>query len=256
MPSTTSTVVSLPRPSSTVITPSLPTFVNASASTLPIVGSLLPAIVAICCSCFLSFTSTGSACLSIASLTACDGLADAAAQRHRIGAGGDHLEPFAEDALGQHGGGRRAVAGDVVRLAGRFLHELGAQVLERVIELDVLGDGHAVLGDLGRAPALVEHRVAAAGAERAAHGPGQLLDARRQRRPGLVLKHHLFCCHAKILQLRWDTIREGVSRPRKIPTLGDCAVPNWQAERQTQQYDATAVPRPAPTAANIWLETS
>ena len=40
-------------PSSTVITPSLPTFMKASASTLPIEGSLLPAIVAICCSLFL-----------------------------------------------------------------------------------------------------------------------------------------------------------------------------------------------------------
>ena len=72
----------------------------------------------------------------------------------------------------------------------------------RVVQLDVLGDGDAVLGHLGRAPALVEHRVAAAGAQRAAHGPGQLLDAGRQRRPGLVVKHHLFCCHANILQLR------------------------------------------------------
>src|SRR5204863_48864 len=50
MPSTTSTVVSAPRPSSIVITPSLPTLRKASARTLPIVGSLLPAIVAICSS--------------------------------------------------------------------------------------------------------------------------------------------------------------------------------------------------------------
>ena len=61
MPSTTSTVVSACLPSSTVITPSLPTFRNASASTFPIVGSLLPAIVAICISSFLFFSLIGVA---------------------------------------------------------------------------------------------------------------------------------------------------------------------------------------------------
>ncbi len=62
-----------------------------------------------------------------------------------------------------------------------------------IVQLDVLGDGHAVLGHLGRAPALVEHGVAAAGAERAADGPGQLSNAGGQRPAGLVLKDHLLC---------------------------------------------------------------
>ena len=163
------------------MTPSLPTFRNASASTSPIVGSLLPAIVAICCR-SLSCSSRRSASAMLVDRFDRPPRRPCAmprAEGHRIGAGGDHLQAFAEDRLGQHGGGRRAVAGDVVRLAGGFLDELGAQVLVRVVELDVLGDGDAVLGDLGRAPALVEHGVAAAGAERAADGPGQL----RSRRP-------------------------------------------------------------------------
>ena len=57
IPSTTSTVVSAPRPSSTVITPSLPTLIKASARTAPIVGSLLPAIVATCWISFLLLPS-------------------------------------------------------------------------------------------------------------------------------------------------------------------------------------------------------
>ena len=121
-------------------------------------------------------------------------------QRHRVGPGGDHPQAFAEDRLGQHGGGGGAVAGDVVGLAGGFLDQLGAEVLVGVVQLDVLGDGHAVLGDLRRAPALVEHGVAAAGAERAAHGPGQLAHAGGQRLPGLVVKDHLFC-HSGFLLL-------------------------------------------------------
>ena len=46
IPSTTSTYVSVPLASSTVITPSLPTFSNASVINLPIVSSLLAEILA------------------------------------------------------------------------------------------------------------------------------------------------------------------------------------------------------------------
>jgi hypothetical protein len=48
MPSTTSSVVSRLFASSTVITPSLPTFSIASAMILPIVGSLFALIVPTC----------------------------------------------------------------------------------------------------------------------------------------------------------------------------------------------------------------
>ena len=42
-----------------------------------------------------------------------------------------------------------AVAGDVGRLGRDFAHHLGAQVLEPVVQLDLLGDGHAVLRHVG-----------------------------------------------------------------------------------------------------------
>ena len=65
MPSTTSTSVSKPLPSSTVMTPSVPTFSKASASFSPTVRSLLAAIVATSVICFfpstflaLAFTSS------------------------------------------------------------------------------------------------------------------------------------------------------------------------------------------------------
>ena len=54
MPSTTSRVVSIPLASSTVTTPSLPTFSIASAMRLPTVASLLAAIVATWAISFLS----------------------------------------------------------------------------------------------------------------------------------------------------------------------------------------------------------
>ncbi len=61
-----------------------------------------------------------------------DGLVDAALELHRVGAGGDVLEAFAEDRLGQHGRGGGAVAGEVGGLGGDFLHHLRAHVLDRI----------------------------------------------------------------------------------------------------------------------------
>ena len=107
-----------------------------------------------------------------------DGLLDAALELHRVGAGGDVLEAFAEDRLGEHGGGGGAVAGEVGGLGGDFLHHLGAHVLDRIVELDFLGDGHAVLGDGRRAELLVDDDVAALGTERDLHRLGE-----RRRRP-------------------------------------------------------------------------
>src|SRR5690606_15130085 len=46
-----------------------------------------------------------------------------------------------------------------------------------VLELDLLGDRDAVVGDGGRAPLLLEHDVATLRAERHAHGVGQLVHA-------------------------------------------------------------------------------
>ena len=100
--------------------------------------------------------------------------------------GGDAAEPLAEDVLGEHGGGGGAVPGRVGGLAGGLLHELGAHVLERVGQLDVLGHGHPVLGDVRRPPALVEDGVAAPRPEGAADGPGQLAGPGQELLPGVV----------------------------------------------------------------------
>ena len=114
-------------------------------------------------------------------------------RRHRVRAGGDVLEAFLDDRLAEHGGGRGAVAGDVVRLGGDLLGELGADVLERLFELDVLGDGHAVVGDGGGAELLVEDDVAALGAEGDLDGVGQGIDAAHERVAGLFIEEQLLC---------------------------------------------------------------
>src|SRR5262249_34009081 len=102
---------------------------------------------------------------------------DAALEVHRVHAGGHRLRAFLDDGGGQHGRGGGAVAGDVGGLGSNLTHHLRAHVLELVLELDLLGDGPAVLGDARGAEALVEHDVAALGAERHLHRIVENVDA-------------------------------------------------------------------------------
>ena len=149
----------------------------------------------------ISFSSLGSifsASLASSSTTRSDALLNAARQGHRVMAGRDHLEAFAVDGLGENGGGGGAVAGHVAGLAGGFLDELGAHVLVGVGQLDLLGDGDAVLGDGGAAPALVEDGVAAARPQGAADGAGQLADAGQQFLPSLIAVGQLLGPHSRI----------------------------------------------------------
>ena len=80
-----------------------------------------------------------------------NGEIDAALEVHRVHAGGNRFGALADDRGGEHGRGGGAVAGEVVGLRGHLAHHLGAHVLELVGELDLLGDGDAVLGDARRA---------------------------------------------------------------------------------------------------------
>ncbi len=81
-----------------------------------------------------------------------------------------------DDGLGQNDRGRRAVTGHVVGLGGRFLEQLRAHVGEVIVELDLLGDGDAIMGDGRRPPFLVEGDVAALGTERGLDGASEGID--------------------------------------------------------------------------------
>ena len=102
-----------------------------------------------------------------------DGGLDAPLQGHRVRAGGDVAQALADQRLGQDGRRRRAVTGHVVGLLGDLLDQLGADLLVRVLELDLLGDAHTIVGDGGGAPLLLEHDVAALRAERHLDGVGE-----------------------------------------------------------------------------------
>ena len=110
-----------------------------------------------------------------------DGLVHAALESGRSGTGGDVAQTLLDHRLGEDRGGRRPVTGDVVGLGRDLLGELSAEVLVGVLELDLLGDRHAVVGDRRRAPLLVDDDVAALRAQRHLDRVGERVDAALQR---------------------------------------------------------------------------
>ncbi len=128
------------------------------------------------------------------------GLVDAALQLHRVVTGGHQLGALTVDGLGQHSGGGGAVTGHVGGLAGNFLHQLCAHVLELVLQLDLFGNGHAVLGDQGGAEGLLDDHVAAFGAQGYLDGVGQCVDTFEDGVAAFLVKADLFCGHALFLR--------------------------------------------------------
>ena len=175
-------------PSSTVMTPSLPTLSMTSAMISPTSGSA--ALMDGDGRDLLAVVDRARLLLELGD-DRLDALLDAALDAHRVGAGADVLEALGDDGLGEHDGGRGAVAGDVVGLGRDLLEELRAHVLERILELDLRGDGHAVVGDRGRAVLLVEHDVAALGPERDADRVGEAVDAALEAAPGHLVEQEL-----------------------------------------------------------------
>src|SRR6266850_40588 len=122
-----------------------------------------------------------------------DGLLDAALERHGIRAGSNRAHAFAINCLGEHGGGRGAVAGYVRGLAGDFAHHLRAHILQGILQFDFLGHGHAVLGNGRRPELLFDNDVAPLGAQRHLYGVSQYVDAAKNRLPRLLSVHNLLC---------------------------------------------------------------
>src|SRR6201986_4801578 len=132
--------------SSTVMTPSLPTLSMASAIISPMAVSPaeMEAVAAIC-----SLVSTSLASLESSSLTRSTAASMPRLSGIGVAAPATVAQALAPQRRGQHGRRRRAVAGHVVGLLRYFLDKLGADLFPRVLELDLLGDGHAIVGDRG-----------------------------------------------------------------------------------------------------------
>src|SRR5713101_9483090 len=128
-----------------------------------------------------------------------DGLLDAALHGHRIGAGCDGLDAFAVDGLSQNGGGGGAIASDVGSLGSDFTHHLRAIVLQPVFQFDFFCHGHAILGNGRRSEFLLNHNIAAFGAESHLHGVVQNINAAENRLPRFLSVYDLLCHNQNLL---------------------------------------------------------
>src|SRR5665811_428937 len=90
--------------------------------------------------------------------------------------------------LRQHGGGCRAVTSDIIGLSCRLLEELGAHVGEMILELDLLGDRHTIVGDRRCAELLVDRYIAALRTKRGLHRVRQDVYAFLQRTSCLFIE--------------------------------------------------------------------
>ena len=113
-------------------------------------------------------------------------------QEHGVGAGLHAADALLDQALGKDDGRRGPVAHQIVGPAGHGAHQLSAHVLEGIAEKDLLGDGHAVVGDQRRAEMTVQHHVPAAGAQGHPGHIGQLIHAPQQRVAGLCTEKNRF----------------------------------------------------------------
>ena len=197
MPSTTSSSLSRLLASSTVMTPSLPTFCMALAIMSPMAFSPLAEMVPTWAISAEPLTFLERFLIVLDDVG--HGLVDAALQIHRVHAGGDRLQPLAHDGLGEQGGGGGAVAGGVVGLRGDLAQHLRAHVLELILELDLLRHGHAVLGRARRAERLLEDHVAALRSERDLDRVGENVDAAQHALAGIGCEFYVFGCHFNLL---------------------------------------------------------
>ena len=168
-----------------------------------------------------------------------DGRLDAALDDHRVGAGGHDPEALGDDRLAEHDRGGRAVAGDVVGLGRDLLEELRAHVLERIVELDLAGDRHAVVGDRRRAELLVEDDVAALGADRHLDRVGEPVDAALERATSGLVEDELlsqFECPSRNV---WVVRRTAASR-RQPSTIARMSF--WLTMRSSSPSILNSVP--------------
>jgi hypothetical protein len=122
----------------------------------------------------------------ISSTVTCPRPCDTLLQNHGVGTGGNVLDAFPDDGLGQQGGGGGAVSGHIVGLGGNFLNQLGTQVFKWVFQFNFPGDGDTVIGDHGGAELLVQHYVSTFGPEGYLYCIGQFVHTLFQGRDGLL----------------------------------------------------------------------
>ena len=128
-----------------------------------------------------------------------NGLAHAAADIHGICTGGNVLHALIDHSLCQHGSGGSTIACGIVGLGCDLTHQLCAHVLELVLQLDFLRNGHAIVGDDRCAELFAQHHVAALGAEGDLNGVSQGINTGTQCLASVLALLDLLCHNTSLL---------------------------------------------------------
>ena len=126
-------------------------------------------------------------------------LAHAAADIHGVCTGGDILHALGDHSLCQNGCSGGTVACCIVGLGGNFTHQLCAHVLKLVLQLDLLGNGHAIVGDDRGAKLFAQHHIAALGAQGDLDGVCQGINTGTQCLAGVLALLDLLCHNLSLL---------------------------------------------------------
>src|SRR6516164_9071404 len=153
MPSTTSSIVSVVFDSSTVMTPSPPTFSIAPATSSPMAGSLWAEMVAK--RLFLAGRDRSRQRLQRLDCRF-RGAIQSALDFDRACSGHDVAKPIGKNRVRQNGRRTGSVTHEVAGLFRRLAEHLGAEILLGILEIKFLGDGHAVIADDRRPPFLLD----------------------------------------------------------------------------------------------------
>lgn len=90
-----------------------------------------------------------------------NGSHEASANFNRVGAVSHPVESSLGNRPSKDSSRGRSISGLFVGIVGHVLNQPGAHVLELVLQVNGLGDGDTILGDLGTAPARLNDHVAA-----------------------------------------------------------------------------------------------
>ena len=112
-------------------------------------------------------------------------LGDTTAQIHGVQTSINRLATLTDDGTSENGGGGGTISSDIVGLGGNLLDELGTQVHVLVGEINLLGDGDTILGDLGATIGLLDNDVATLGSKSGGDRVSEGVNTLQHEVPGL-----------------------------------------------------------------------
>ena len=116
-------------------------------------------------------------------------------QLDRTGAGRDIAHSIGKDGVGENGRGRGPITYRVTGAFRRLAEDLSSQILFRILEIELLGDGDSVVADERPTPFLLDEHALGLGSQRHPQGLRERRRATKHLLPRAWAEQHLFVWH-------------------------------------------------------------